>query len=109
MRFPTTPIKHLQLEVLDLLNANEKAALDAILYWAESIDDLLNDARKTSIKLYELAKVNSPNTEQRSQLGKEILIDLQNAETNLEHLFELCGHYTSGKPHMVVEFHHPIG
>lgn len=108
MQFPLSPIKHLQLEVLDLLNANEKAGLDAILYWAESIDGLLNSVTKNSIKLYELAKENAP-TAQRAQIGVEMIIELQEAENNLKHFFTFCEHYTTGKPHKILEFQHPVG
>ena len=90
MQFPTAPIKHIQLDVLYLLNANEKAGLDGILYWADAIDGLFAEALATSERLRALAKKEAP-TSLRAQLGEDIIESFRNAERNLEYLVELCG------------------
>jgi hypothetical protein len=108
MRFPVSSIRIMQHEVLDLLNANEKQALDALLYWMEAIDDLIGEGTKSASNLKLAIKRNAPN-EERTSIANDFLELMEEAEKNLELLVELCQSFISGRAHEIIEFSHPVG
>lgn len=107
MPFETAQLRLLQHEVLDLLNANQNQGLNALLYWMQAVDDLLNKVQKKSEVLEELYRRNGPNDERRF-LGDWILTDLKDAERNMELLLKLFDYYVSDQPHKILEFQHEV-
>lgn len=108
IRFPTESIKQCQHDVLDMLNANEKQALDALVFWMEAIDELISNAITIANKVVSLIRLDASNAE-KMPLLEEYLDLLEEAERNLNHFIELAGHYKNGEPHKILEFQHPIG
>lgn len=108
IRFSTQSIKDYQFQVLDLLNANEKQGLDALIFWMEAIDNLLDEATINAEKLKNLIK-NDASTPERSLAGTEYINSLEEGEKNLNYLIELAGYYVEGNPHKILEFRHPVG
>lgn len=108
MQFQTQSIKDYQHQVLDLLNANEKQGLDAIIYWMEGINGLLGEVDSNAQKLKQLIKDDASNSE-RSVAAREYIDSLEDTETNLNHFIELAGYYVEGQPHKILEFRYPIG
>lgn len=116
MRFPTQLIKDYQFKVLSLMEENEAQVLDALVYWMEAIDDLLDEAIDYANDLKALVKKNKfglpvgDDFESEIDLSKEIYIEfLEEAEGNLNHLVRLAGYYIDGDFHKIIEFEHPIG
>lgn len=108
MKFPTHGMRDYALQILDLLDANHKQGLDALLYWMEAIDELLREAtwRASRIKEFEIQSPDDPN----KQIEVSRYIEtLEEADRNLEYLADLAGAYVSGRPHNIIEFYHPIG
>ena len=108
MRFPTQSIKDYQFQVLDILDANQKQGLDALIYWMEAIDDLISEATCKATELKDCIKLNAPNAERTLLVGEFISL-LEEAEKNLNHFITLAGYYKEGKAHRILEFQHPIG
>jgi len=108
MRFQTVALTNHHQEVMDMMDANENQGLSALIYWMESIDGLLDEARHTAGVLRQLEIAGSPN-EQRSAVGSRLLQQFQDAEANLGIFDKLCTFYVSGDPHKIGEFLYPIG
>lgn len=108
MLFPTKSIKDYQFQVLDILNSNQKQALDALVYWMEAIDGLLSEATQNASELKRLVKENAATSE-RARVAGEYIDCLEEAEKNLGYFIKLSGYYVQGEPRKVVEFYHPIG
>ena len=108
MQFQTQSIRDYQHQVLDLLNANEKQGLDALIYWMEGINGLLDEVAINAQQLKQLTKNNASNSE-KSSAAKEYIDALEDTETNLNYFIELAGYYARGKPHKILEFKYPIG
>ena len=108
MHFPTQSIKDYQFQVLDMLDANEKQGLDALIYWMEGIDGLLDEATDNAKKLKKLIKINA-STLEKSSAGADFINSLEESETNLNHLIILAEYYVNGEPYKILEFSHPVG
>lgn len=108
MQFQTQSIRDYQHQVLDLLNANEKQGLDALIYWMEEINGLLDEVAINAQRLKQLIKNDSSNPE-KSAAVKEYIDSLEDTETNLNYFVELAGYYVEGNPHKILEFRYPIG
>lgn len=108
IRFPTESIKQYQHDILDMINANEKQALDALVFWMEAIDDLINNATTKANEIKSLIRHGSSN-EEKTVLVNEFIESLEEAEKNLNHFIELEGYYKNGEPYKILEFQHPIG
>ena len=116
MRFPTRLINEYQFKVLNLMEDNEAQALDALVYWMESIDDLLDEATDHAKELKSLSKqerfglLAEPNVaEPKKTLANDECIEcFEDAERNLNHLVELAGYYVNGEFNKILGFAHPI-
>lgn len=108
IRFPTESIKQYQHDILDMLNANEKQALDALVFWMEAIDDLIRNATAKANEVKTLIRHNA-SIEEKTLLVNEFVDSLEEAESNLNHFIELAGHYKNGEAYKILEFQHPIG
>ena len=108
MRFPVQSIRATQHEVLDLLSANEKQAIDALLYWMEAVDDLITTGTRSASMLKQAIKLNA-SLENRTSVADEYIEAMAEAEKNLGLLIKLCESYVSGRPHEIIEFTHPVG
>lgn len=107
IHFPTESIKQYQHDILDILNANEKQALDALVFWMEAIDELISSATEKANQIKSLIRHDASN-EEKALLVNEFIDSLEEAEENLKNFIELAGHYKNGAPHKVLEFQHPI-
>lgn len=107
MKFPTEDVRALQREALDVLSATQINALDALVYWMESIDELFKQARSCSEELKTLAKTNAP-TPLRSAKGEELIDEYNQAEINLGYFIDMATNYIDGQPEKVLEFKHEI-
>ena len=108
MHFPTQSIKDYQFQVLDMLDANEKQGLDALIFWMEGIDGLLDEATDKAEKLNKLIK-NNASTFERSSAGTDFIDSLEEAKKNLNYLIILAEYYVNGEPYKILEFSHPVG
>ena len=102
MKFPIAALKAHHLQVVDLLNANKNQAINALLYWMEAIDDLLDEARQTSARLRVLSEEDASN-DIRERLAARMLEQFTDARGNLETLMTLCSYYEDGHPHKILE------
>lgn len=102
MSFPTAAIKAKQLEVIDLLNANQNQGLSALLYWMESIDGLLGEHLSMAKQLEDMPR-EGPESQRRQGLATKILSNLGDAQKNLEHLINMCEWYISGEIFKIFE------
>jgi len=107
MKFPLDALRQKQLEVIDLLNANEQQALTGLLYWMEGIDGLLEDYLQTGKALRRAVESNADNAT-RTQLAKHMMDNLDDAKRNLEYLINMCEWYVTGRAHKILEMQHPI-
>jgi len=107
MPFEAAQLRLLQNEVIDLLNANENQGLNALLYWMNAVDLLLNRVQSKSETLEELSRTEAPDSE-KLMLAKWILDDLNDSEKNMEHLIRLLGYYAKGEPYKILEYQHEI-
>ena len=103
MRFPAEDVRILQRESLDMLSAPQLHALDALIYWMESIDGLFQEAYTVSRALEELAKSQVPDKD-RLKKAEALLREYKSAERNLIVFIELSGHYIQGKPDQIIGF-----
>lgn len=103
MRFPADDVRILQREALDMLSASQLHALDALIYWMESIDGLFQEAYTVSRELEELAKSEAPNKDKLKK-AEALLREYKSAERNLMVFIELSGHYIQGKPDQIIGF-----
>lgn len=107
MRFPTETIRHLRLEVIDLLSSNENRCLDALLYWMEAIDGLFEEAYQDSKVLIGLVKGNA-STDERNSKANFLLATYQEATKNLEFLKEMCANFYQKNYSAILDIKHPI-
>lgn len=107
MRFPTQGIKDYQIRVLDILNANQKQGLDVLIYWLEATDNLMAEVTSNATRIIDLETC-APAAPEKQILVKRYIDGLEEAETNLSYIVELAGAYVEGKPHEILEFHHPV-
>ena len=105
MKFPVHAIQQLQIEVIDILNANENQSISALLYWMTAIDDQLEraEAKAGTVKSLELR---DPDSTEKQHLYTEYKDILEESVKNLESLIELVGYYVSGRPEKILEFTH---
>jgi hypothetical protein len=96
MAFPTAGLKAKQLEVIDLLDANQNQGLSALLYWMESIDGLLGEHLSMAKRLEEMPRQGQESLA-RQGIATKILTNLGDARQNLEHLIKMCEWYISGE------------
>lgn len=108
MCFPTQSIKDYQFQVLDMLNANEKQGLDALVFWMESIDSLLGEATKNAGLVISLIKNKIEGSEELKAIDNYV-IALEEAEINLSNFIKLAGYYVKGESYKIIEFSHPVG
>lgn len=102
MKFPSD-LATLQKEALDILNSTQINALDALIYWMESIDGIFERARVIAEELYEIIK-NGASTAQRGKKGEELLGEFGHAKTNLEHFITLTSMYINQEPEKILEY-----
>jgi len=107
MRFPVDDVRSLQREALDVLNAAQINALDALVYWMESIDELFELARKCAQEMEQLAKANAPTAELNAK-GEKLLDEYSQAEVNLGYFITLATYYINGEPNKVLKFKHGL-
>ncbi len=108
MRFSVAPLRAKQLEVIDLLDSNQNRSLDALIYWMEAIDGVLEDYRETAVELRRCVEENADNAT-RSRLGERMRTDLSDAARNLELFARLAESFVSRRYHEILEFQHPVG
>ena len=104
MKFPSD-LSVLQRESLGVLNSTEVNAIDALVYWMESIDILFERARSLAEELEKLFKNDGPN-EIRNKIGKEIIQEFEDAEKNLNHFISMTSMYINNEPEKILEFQH---
>ena len=107
MRFPTETIRHLRLEVIDILSSDESRCLDALLHWMESIDGLFDEAFQESQILAELIKANASN-DVRTGKASSMLATYQEAAKNLGLLKQMCSDFYRKKYSEILEMKIPI-
>jgi hypothetical protein len=107
MTFPTAALKSKQLEVIDLLDANQSQGLSVLLYWMEGIDGLLSEYVEVTKRLRALPKA-GPESAQRIELATQILSTLTDAQVSLERLIEMCEWYGAGQIYKIFETEVPI-
>ena len=107
MPFPVGAIQSKQLDVIDMLGSNENRALDALLYWMDAIDGLLEDFRLRATELQRAIETNGDHATQNFLLG-QVKTNLADAKRNIEILIGLCELYVEGKYHQILELQHPI-
>ncbi len=107
MHFSVQSIRDCQFQVLDMLNSNQKQGLEALIYWMEAIDRLIDEAMSKARQLIEM-DILAPQ-DQRMPVLNGYTSSLEECEKNLNHFIEMAGHYVSGNPHKILEFHHPVG
>lgn len=107
MSFPTAALKAKQLEVVDLLNANQNQGLSALLYWMEAIDGLLGEHVSLAKRLQEMS-YQGPEALMRQGIATKILTNLDDARENLEHLIKMCEWYNSGEIFKIFESQIPV-
>ncbi|NQY26338.1 MAG: hypothetical protein HRT92_04085 [Piscirickettsiaceae bacterium] len=105
MEFPVQAIQQLQLEVVDILNANQNQAISSLLYWMTEIDRQLNKAAEKAEAVISFERRDPENPEKQHLYGeyKDIM---EESEKNLNNVLELIGHYVSGHPELIKEFTH---
>lgn len=105
MDFPVLAIQQFQIEVIDILNANQNRAISALLYWMTEIDRQLSKAvdKAEAIISYE---IRDPENEEKQHLFLEYKNLLEESEKNLNSVIELIKLYTSGNPELIQEFTH---
>jgi len=107
MRFLTHGMRDYALQILDLLDANHKQGLDALLYWMEAIDELLREATARASRIKEF-EVHSPSNPQKDIEVSRYIDALEEADRNLGYVADLAGAYVEGRPHKILEFYHPM-
>lgn len=108
MPFSTQSIRDYQVRALDVLGTKEKQSLDAIMYWMESIDELIASATSIASRVKILIKSGSPDQE-RIAAAEEYSERLGEAEKNLEYLITMAECYKQKEYHKIIEFKHPVG
>jgi len=106
MKFPTEVIHALQIEVIDILDANENQAISALLYWMTAIDQQLENATSKAEQVVAL-ELRDPESPEKQYLYTEFKVIPGESEKNLIYLLEMINHYVSGKPHKVLVHTHP--
>jgi len=107
MPFSTQSIRDYQLRALDVLGTKEKQSLDAIMYWMESIDELIKSATSLASRIKALIKSDA-QLQERMIIVKDYLEILGEGEKNLEYLISMAEFYNKKEYHKIVEFEHPV-
>jgi hypothetical protein len=102
MKFPSD-LSVMQREAFNVLSSTEINALDALVYWMESIDGIFERARIIAEELHELAKNEAPN-EQKQSKGNELLEEFNNAIINLGHFRTMSAMYVNKEPEKILEY-----
>lgn len=105
MQFPTETIRMRQLEVIDILDANQNQGISGLLYWMNAIDAQLDQAVIKAEAIITLERRDLKNDE-KQHLHAEYKDILEESVRNLSSLIELVGHYVSGRPERILEFTH---
>ncbi|MFW5454621.1 hypothetical protein [Thioalkalivibrio sulfidiphilus] len=105
MRFPTETIRALQVEVIDILDANRNQAISALLYWMAAIDDQLDKAVEKAEQIVAHER-RDPQCVEKQHLYAEYKEILEESLKNLRSLVQLIAHYVSGQPERIQEFTH---
>ena len=107
MRFPVGHIRDHQIQVLDLLSAAQNQSLHTLLFWMESIDDLLASAKTKATDLKALIRSGASEQEQ-SNVCEQYLELMEDVDRNLGLLCQLCEYYVDGHPEKIIDFRHPL-
>ena len=107
MRFPVESIRQLRPEVIDLIKSDENRSIDALFYWIEAIDGLLDEAHEQSRELVRIVEANGPNHE-RNRRGEKMLSLYSEAEKNLGYLAGMFESFASRKFETILRFRHEI-
>ena len=102
MEFPSD-FRVMQREAFNVLSSTQINAIDALIYWMESIDGIFERARIIAEELHVLSKNEAP-TQQRSQKGEELINEFQQAETNLGHFVTMASMYINKEPEKILEY-----
>ena len=105
MEFPVKVIQQLQLEVIDVLNANQNQAISGLLYWMIEIDRQLYKAASKAEAIISLERRN-PKDPEKNHLFDEYKEIIGESEKNINSLIEVIGYYVSGHPEKVLDFKH---
>jgi hypothetical protein len=105
MAFPVGTILQLQLEVIDILDANQNQAISALLHWMTAIDEQLSNAVVKAEMIISIERRN-PDDQEKQHLYDEYRGILEESEKNLNFLIKLTQHYVSGHPELIIEFTH---
>lgn len=107
MNFQSAALSNHHHEVMDMLDANENQGLSAIVYWMESIDDLLDEARRTARFLRHLEEHGAPNEQKLVEIER-LVSHYMDAKDNLSIFNDLCGYYISREPYKIRELFHAV-
>jgi hypothetical protein len=107
MKFPVDSIRQLRPEVIDLIKSDENRSIDALLYWMEAIDALLEEAYLESRELMRLIETNGPNQD-RMQRGEKMLRLYSEAEKNLGYLIAMFENFSSRTFTAILNLRHEI-
>ena len=107
MRFQPTVLSNHHHEVMDMLDANENQGLSAIIYWMESIDGLIDEARQTARFLRHLEENGAPYEQMRLEIAR-ITSHYADVKDNLTIFNKLCGYYIEGQPYKIRELFHSV-
>ena len=105
MKFQTEALHTLQLEVIDILDANQNQAITALIYWMTAIDTQLDRAAYKAEEIISLER-RDPESAEKHLLYTEYKDILEETVKNLQSLIELVGYYVSGRPEKILEFTH---
>jgi hypothetical protein len=107
MKFPVDSLRQLRPEVIDLIKSEENRSIDALLYWMEATDGLLDEAYQESRELTRLAEAGGPNDE-RARRGERMLRLYTEAEKNLGHLSGMFKGFASRRFDTILNLRHEI-
>jgi hypothetical protein len=107
MRFPVDSIRQLRPEVIDLIKSDENRSIDALFYWMEAIDGILDEAYEESRELVRVVEANGPNQE-RTRRGEKMLRLYSEAEKNLGYLTLMFESFASRKYDAILHLRHEI-
>lgn len=107
MKFQSAALSNHHHEVMDMLDANENQGLSAIIYWMESIDGLIEEARRSARLLRHLEETGAPDKQKMAEIAR-ILSYYMDVKDNLTIFSKLCGYYISGQSHKIRELFHTV-
>ena len=107
MPFEPAALRNQRHEVLDMLDANQSLGLSAIIYWMESIDGLVDEARRSARLLRYLEESGAPHDQKTVEITR-IVSHYMDLKDNLTIFDKLCRYYISGQPHKIRENFHTV-